>query len=399
MLSKKCRAVGGSLLFCVGYLPLISSVFFRDSSVDVVSVCCTERTSGKCFFGNPSLYDEFNLLSLLQFDSISSGDTFSVRGTKNGCNSFVASLSSDVIDASSNNMYENVEKTSAHKNVSPIKIVSVGEYKDARIVRSNIKSNFYSDARSLGIPVAVINSVINNLSGKIDFRRALKSGDSFEILYSNKNEMLYTKIKTKHKEFSAYRFKDGKTSAYFFENGEKICYNKSSSGTQFGKPLMGHLSVSDKFGWRRHPVTGKMHKHNGVDLKAKHGTPVLSVYDGVVVRASRYSGYGHCIDIKHPSGYTSRYAHLSRYNVSVGSRVRKGQQIGNVGSSGLSTGPHLHLELAKNNVTMNPFNVKMVHNTEKASKVINKSKFQTLKKQVSSILLILYKNGYVIDFL
>ncbi|MGL4948321.1 MAG: M23 family metallopeptidase [Mycoplasma sp.] len=97
-----------------------------------------------------------------------------------------------------------------------------------------------------------------------------------------------------------------------------------------------------------------------MDLRAPYGSPVFAIYDGVVTHASYHCGYGHCIEIKHASGYSSRYAHLSKYAVRVGSRVKKGQKIGMVGSSGVSTGAHLHLEFAKNNSVLNPFSVKMM---------------------------------------
>jgi murein DD-endopeptidase MepM/ murein hydrolase activator NlpD len=248
------------------------------------------------------------------------------------------------------------------------------------MIKSKIKSNFYVDARSLGIPASVVDSIIKTLSEKIDFRRSLNKGDKFEILYSKKNEMLYTKITTKKREFSVYRFTNGKSSAYYFANGEKSC--SVAHNNFFGLPLNGKLSVSDRYGWRRHPFTGQYHHHTGVDLRAAYGSSVLAIYDGVVTRASYYCGYGHCVDIKHASGYSSRYAHLSKYAVRVGNQVKKGQVIGKVGSSGISTGAHLHLELAKNNAVLNPFSVKMLP-TEKAS-VTDKYKFNILKKKISN---------------
>jgi murein DD-endopeptidase MepM/ murein hydrolase activator NlpD len=111
---------------------------------------------------------------------------------------------------------------------------------------------------------------------------------------------------------------------------------------------------------RRHPITHRYTMHNGVDLRAMHGAPVLAIMDGRVVRASYYAGYGLCVDVQHISGYRSRYAHLSKTLVQCGNYVRKGQQIGRIGSTGISTGAHLHLELARNGRVMNPLNVKMI---------------------------------------
>jgi murein DD-endopeptidase MepM/ murein hydrolase activator NlpD len=120
-----------------------------------------------------------------------------------------------------------------------------------------------------------------------------------------------------------------------------------------------------------------------VDLIAAHGTPVYAVFDGVVTRASRYYGYGNCVDIQHASSYSSRYGHLSRCSVRCGARVRKGQLIGYSGSTGTSTGPHLHLELAKNNRVINPLSVKMI--PEESGTVPHMGNFNILKKQISKI--------------
>jgi len=143
--------------------------------------------------------------------------------------------------------------------------------------------------------------------------------------------------------------------------------------------------VSDRFGWRKHPINKRYHNHSGVDLRANYGAPVFSIYDGVVTRASYYAGYGHCVDIQHASGYSSRYAHLSKYDVRVGHRVKKGQIVGRVGRSGITTGTHLHLELAKNNVVLNPLSVKMMPSKKVYGSVRNKSQFNTFKNKINNV--------------
>lgn len=388
--STKSRLVAGGLLLCIAYLPLINSFFFdgtvtKDKSYAKVD-SFDNGSSGCCMFASDiDLSDvQYNNSYLLSDVFLNKADELHVQSI----NSLIDSLATVGMESTEpvqektalTKKTKDQKKTSVKlANVSPVKIVNVGEHVDARVVKSKIKSSFYSDARSLGIPAAVINSTIKILSEKVDFRRSIKKNDHFEILYSKKNEMLYAKITTKKGDFSVYRFANGKSSSYYFANGDKtrsVAQNKS-----FGLPLNGKLSVSDKFGWRRHPFTGQYQNHTGVDLRAPYGSPVLAVYDGVVTRASYYCGYGHCIDIKHASGYSSRYAHLSKYSVRVGGKVRKGQVIGSVGSSGVSTGPHLHLELARNNAVLNPFSVKMMP-TEKPS-VGDKFKFEIFKKKIS----------------
>jgi murein DD-endopeptidase MepM/ murein hydrolase activator NlpD len=267
------------------------------------------------------------------------------------------------------------------KEVSPVKVISRGELAGSKFVKSSIKSSFYCDARKLGIPAVVVDSVINNLSKKVDFRRILKKGDEFEVLYNSKNVMLYSKIITKRKQASVYRMTDKSGSSYYSDNGVKVTARSSSN--VFAPPLKGKLCVSSAFGARVHPIRHVRHVHTGVDLKAQQGTPVYSIFDGVVTRASSYEGYGNCIDVCHSSTYSSRYAHLSRYAVRYGAKVKKGQLIGYTGSTGTSTGPHLHFELAKNDSVVNPLSVKMM--PIELETFSDMRAFNAFKKQVEKI--------------
>ena len=266
------------------------------------------------------------------------------------------------------------------------KIISSGEFAGSYVVKSEIKSNFYADARKNGIPAKVVDKVIHTLSSKVNFRRSLKKGDAFEIMYSKNNELLYAKISTKHGSSSVFGMMIGKKLTYFFENGESVERKRTVvASDDFGSPLSGKLKISDPFGYRRHPITGKYSHHSGVDLRASYGTPVYAVMSGIVTRASYFAGYGYCVDIKHRSGYSSRYAHLSKFATKAGASVKKGQLIGFVGSTGQSTGAHLHLELAKNNQRINPLGVKMVPGSSKV-KYIGYSapagRFKTFKNKI-----------------
>lgn len=271
-------------------------------------------------------------------------------------------------------------RSSAKKVVIPrrVKEFTSGAYKGGKLIKGTIHSNFYVDAKGLSIPVNVIDKVISSLSSKIDFRRSLKRGDQFEIAFNGNNELIYSKIKTRRRSATVYKFgKEG----YFFENGEKIGGRRSNG--HFGSPVRGKMKVTSPFGIRIHPITRRSRKHTGVDIAARYGTPIYAIYDGVITRASRYAGYGKCVDISHKNGYASRYAHLSRFVVRHGVRVKKGQLIGFSGSSGMVTGPHLHLELARNNVHVNPLGVKMI--PEKAQRVSNNRQFNAVKNYFSKV--------------
>lgn len=114
--------------------------------------------------------------------------------------------------------------------------------------------------------------------------------------------------------------------------------------------------ISSAYGWRIHPITGQRRFHDGLDITANHGNAVYAYTDGRVIQAGWNGGYGNCILIDHGNGLRTRYAHLSRINVKVGQQVKVGQRIGAVGSTGNSTGPHLHFEVIKNGKTQNPLN-------------------------------------------
>ncbi|WP_369880820.1 M23 family metallopeptidase [Erythrobacter sp. KY5] len=118
-------------------------------------------------------------------------------------------------------------------------------------------------------------------------------------------------------------------------------------------PLEG-ARLSSGYGMRNHPVLRRRRAHNGVDLAAPTGTPIYATADGIVGRADWFSSYGLYISIDHGADLETRYAHMSRLAVAAGDRVRKGDVIGYVGSTGRSTGPHLHYEVRVDGVAVNP---------------------------------------------
>jgi len=120
-----------------------------------------------------------------------------------------------------------------------------------------------------------------------------------------------------------------------------------------GRPIVKGW-ISSYYGMRTHPLSGRREMHKGIDFAGKLGGPVIAVAKGVVTYAGKRYGYGQVIDIAHGNGYTTRYAHNSRLLVSVGDTVDKGFQIAEIGSSGRSTGPHVHFEVLKNGRVTNP---------------------------------------------
>lgn len=119
-------------------------------------------------------------------------------------------------------------------------------------------------------------------------------------------------------------------------------------------PTPGYAHVSSAYGWRIHPILGYRKFHHGIDISAPGGATIVASGDGVVIYASSRGGYGKCIMIDHGDGVVTLYAHCSSIGVSVGQSVDKGDRIGAVGSTGLSTGPHLHFEVRVNGASRNP---------------------------------------------
>ena len=194
------------------------------------------------------------------------------------------------------------------------------------------------------------------------------------------------KITFEGKEYPLYYFKTGKLTDHYDESGQSI------KKTLMKTPING-ARLSSKFGKRKHPILGFTKMHTGTDFAAPMGTPIMASGDGVIVRASWCGGGGNCVKIKHNSTYSTVYAHMSKFarNVKKGLRVKQGQIIGFVGSTGLSTGPHLHYEVIENGRKVNSQTLKLpsgkiLKGDERKEFEINKLKTNVLKSEL------IYKN-------
>jgi murein DD-endopeptidase MepM/ murein hydrolase activator NlpD len=128
----------------------------------------------------------------------------------------------------------------------------------------------------------------------------------------------------------------------------------TSKSAPEGWPLRNGGVVTSKFGFRRHPITGRRSMHMGIDIAAKRGTEIVAMADGLVIFSGRKSGYGNIVELRHPNGLETRYAHNERNLVREGDLIKKGQVIAKLGSTGRSTGPHVHFEVRKNGEAVNP---------------------------------------------
>lgn len=230
-----------------------------------------------------------------------------------------------------------------------------------RAQRANIEVSLYGSAEKAGIPASVISEAIRIYSWNVDFQRDIRQGDGIEIMYDSfetddgyvakTGDVLYAKLTLGGKEIPLYRYEmdDGRID-YFGPDGRSI------RRTLMSTPIDG-ARMSSGFGMRRHPVLGYGKMHKGVDFAAPTGTPIYAAGDGTVERAGRFSSYGNYVRIRHNNSIKTAYAHMSRIVAKAGGRVRQGDVIGYVGTTGRSTGPHLHYEVLLNNKQVNPRSV------------------------------------------
>ncbi|MHA1524692.1 MAG: peptidoglycan DD-metalloendopeptidase family protein [Alphaproteobacteria bacterium] len=229
---------------------------------------------------------------------------------------------------------------------------------------ARIYGSLYRTARQQKVPDAVIVRMMRTHSYDVDFQRQIKAGDPFEVYYTGggaavtgkkRATLLFSSLTTAGKKRSYYRFSspDGVTDFY------------SAKGESSKKPLMrtplNGARISSGFGRRKHPILGYTKMHSGTDFAAPRGTPVYAAGDGVVAMAGRNGGYGNYVRLTHKKGLATAYAHLHRIakGIRPGARVRQGQIIAFVGSTGRSTGPHLHYEVMVKGRKKNPLTVKV----------------------------------------
>ena len=232
-------------------------------------------------------------------------------------------------------------------------------YKESIITKS-----LYASGIETEIPIEIIIEFARLYGFQFDFQRDIWKNDSFQIVYEqyhdSKNtfikngEIIFAKLNLQGKEYPLYKFKSKDMTDYFDERGQSV------KKTLMKTPING-ARLSSSFGMRKHPILGFNKMHKGTDFAAPMGTPIMASGDGKVIKSSWCGGGGNCIKIKHNSTYTTVYAHLSKFGrgIKKGVRVKQGQIIGYVGSTGMSTGPHLHYEVIENGKKINSQKLKL----------------------------------------
>lgn len=250
-----------------------------------------------------------------------------------------------------------------------------------------IRGSFYQTGLQAGITPQMISELITAFSYDVDFQRDIHPGQEMDVLFEHyvddsgrtvkRGELKYAALELKNgKKIEIYRYRDQYGNLGFFHaNGESI--KKALLKT----PVNG-ARISSGFGMRHHPILGYSKMHRGMDFAAPIGTPVYASGDGIVQRAGYFGAYGNYLAIKHNGIYGSAYGHLSRFapGIRPGVRVRQGQVVAYIGTTGRSTGPHLHYELLKYGTQINPNQAKLM-----AGNLLEGKQLAAFKQHVSQI--------------
>ena len=277
------------------------------------------------------------------------------------------------------------ENTIIKKNLDKIIV-----YKESKITNS-----LYQTAISLNIKPNIIIDFARLYGFQVDFQRDIWMNDSFQIIYEqflnddkeviDTGDIIFANLNLQNKDLKLYRHEYEKNKIdYFDENGKSM--RKSLMKT----PING-ARLSSSFGKRKHPILGFTKMHTGTDFAAPTGTPILASGDGLIVRAQWCGGGGNCVKIKHNNVYQTVYAHMSKFGrgIKKGVKVKQGQIIGYVGSTGLSTGPHLHYEVIENGRKINSQKLKLpsgkiLKGDKRKIFEVNKIKIDVLKSNLIS---------------
>lgn len=242
----------------------------------------------------------------------------------------------------------------------------VREYETkTRFSEATIDQSLFLTAQKAGLSDLLTMDLANIFGWDIDFALDIRSGDRFEVLYEElyldgkkvkDGKILAAHFTNHNNEYTALRYTDANgNSDYYTPDGR-------SMRKEFLRSPVGFARVSSRFNLRRkHPILHKIRAHKGVDYAASRGTPVKSTGDGKVIWAGNKGGYGRVVIVQHGQKYSTLYAHLNKYGRGIrsGKKIKQGQVIGYIGSSGMATGPHLHYEFRVNGVHKNPLTVKL----------------------------------------
>ena len=227
-------------------------------------------------------------------------------------------------------------------------------------IRGRVGGSLYASARAAGADPSTIQSYLKAIAQQVSLGTGVASDDRFDIIVAHRRAAT-GETETGKLLFAGLQRASGKSvdMLRWTAGGQEQWFEASGVGQRRGMmsaPVAGRLTSS--FGMRFHPLLGYSRMHQGVDFGAAWGTPIYAASSGRVVFAGRHGGHGNYVKIDHGGNIGTGYGHMSRIAAAVGEMVRQGQVIGYVGSTGLSTGPHLHYEVYRGGVPINPLSLK-----------------------------------------
>ncbi len=258
--------------------------------------------------------------------------------------------------------------------------------KNQQPARASLYSSFYEAAMKQDLPAPTILKLLRVHSYDVDFKQKVRPGDTFEVFFDgdgterDMGEVLYTSMTVDGQTRKFYRFRTPDDLIdYYDEQGN------SAKKFLMRNPVKGGRYTSG-FGDRRHPLLRSIRMHTGVDWAAPTGTPILAAGDGTVEQVGRQGGYGNYVRIRHANGFTTAYGHMSRYapGMEAGIKVKQGQVIGFVGSTGMSTGPHLHYEVLVNNKFVNPMTIQVPRGLQLTGRQL--AEFQKERRRIEGLM-------------
>ena len=300
-----------------------------------------------------------------------------------------------ILDKTNNKIKEfifqisNTEKIYLSKNSDELKfnekIISIKLDKKIIYKENIILQSLYKAATDQNIPPNTIIEFARIYGFQVDFQRDIRKDDKFQIMYEvfiDKNKKV---IETGEIIFANLKLSGQDNSLYYFDKEDVIGhYDKNGKSVQkalMKTPING-ARLSSSFGLRKHPIDGFTKMHRGTDFAAPKGTPIMASGNGIIKKVGWCGGGGNCIKIRHNSTYETVYAHMSKFarGMKTGVRVKQGQTIGFVGSTGKSTGPHLHYEVIVNGKKVNSQTLKLP--SGKILKGKNRQLFETNKIKI-----------------
>jgi murein DD-endopeptidase MepM/ murein hydrolase activator NlpD len=411
-----------SFLFLLVLLTIMFTTFYNDNKrqinenyKDVVNNIYFQKTINHIFNNLTPRYNSINhkisngetFDKILNSYSITDSEIIKIK-TKLNSDYNLNNLKTDLdlkftIDESNNNMITSfIFPISRTKKIQLTRDLETNSFKKKVIITNlnkkiyfkegKILQSLYKTATDLKIKPNIIIEFAGIYGFEVDFQRDIRKNDSFQIMYEVFEDDNGKIFETGNIIFADLKLSGVNNSLYYFDKkGSKGHYDKN--GRSVKKALMktpiNGARLSSSFGMRKHPIDGYNKMHRGTDFAAPMGTPIMASGSGVVVRARWCGGGGNCIKIKHNSTYQTIYAHMKNFarGIREGSRVKQGQVIGYVGSTGKSTGPHLHYEVVKNGKKINSQKLKLPHgkilrNEERKLFEVKKIKLDVLKSEL-----------------